>query len=231
MANIFTSSIGKKLIMSITGAFLILFLTFHMVMNGALVFSNDAYNWIVGILGANWYALLGTVVLVAGILIHFIYAIILTLQNMKARGRDRYAVRKNEPGVEWASKNMFVLGVIVVCGLLLHLFNFWYNMQLTEIVGAHENSFGLSPLEGAELVRLHFSNIWYVLIYLVWFVALWFHLTHGVWSMLQTVGWNSKVWMKRLKWISYIVATLLMGAFALEVIIIHVQEAYGWLVF
>lgn len=224
MGNIFTSSIGRKLIMSITGAFLVFFLAFHLVMNGALVFSDDAYNSIVGFLGANWYALAGTVVLVAGIFIHFLYAIILTLKNMKARGRDRYAVRKNEPGVDWASKNMFILGVIVVCGLLVHLWNFWYNMQWTEIIGSHENSFGLSPLDGAALVRLHFSNIWYVLIYLVWFVALWFHLTHGVWSMLQTVGWNSKVWMKRMKWISYIVATLVMGGFALIVIILYLQS-------
>ena len=67
MANIFTSSIGKKLIMSITGAFLILFLTFHMIMNGALVFSDDAYNAIVNFLGANWYALVGTVILAAGV--------------------------------------------------------------------------------------------------------------------------------------------------------------------
>lgn len=227
MANIFTSSIGRKLIMSITGAFLVLFLTFHLVMNGALLFSNEAYNAIVGFLGANWYALAGTVVLAAGIFIHFLYAIILTLRNMKARGGVKYAERTAEPGVEWASKNMFVLGVIVVCGLLLHFYNFWFNMQWTEIMGAHENSFGLSPLDGAALVRLHFANPLYVAIYLIWFLALWFHLTHGVWSMLHTVGWNSKVWMKRLKVISYIVATLLVGGFALEVIIIHLQEVYG----
>lgn len=224
MANIFTSSIGKKLIMSITGIFLVLFLTFHLVMNAALVFSDSVYDSIVAFLGANWYALVGTIILTAGILIHFIYAIILTLQNRKARGKIRYEVRKKEPGVDWASKNMFILGIIVVCGLLVHLWNFWYNMQWTEIIGLEENVFTLSPLEGAALVRLHFSNIWYVLIYVVWFVALWFHLTHGVWSMLHSLGWNSKVWMKRLRWISYIVATLLMGGFLLIVVIIHLQS-------
>ena len=86
MANIFTSSIGKKLIMSITGAFLILFLTFHMIMNGALVFSDDAYNAIVNFLGANWYALVGTVILAAGVVFHFVYAIVLTVGNLRARG-------------------------------------------------------------------------------------------------------------------------------------------------
>lgn len=223
MANIFTSSIGKKLIMSITGAFLILFLTFHMVMNGALVFSDEAYDAIVNFLGANWYALIGTMILAAGVVLHFVYAIILTIGNMRARGRMRYAVAKRAPGVEWASKNMFVLGIIVIGGLLLHLFNFWYNMQWTEVTGAHVNSLGFSPKEGALMVRFVFSHIGYVIAYIVWLVALWFHLTHGMWSMMQTVGWNSKVWMKRMKWISYILSTLVVGGFLLIVIILYIQ--------
>ena len=167
MANIFTSSIGKKLIMSITGAFLILFLTFHMIMNGALVFSDDAYNAIVNFLGANWYALVGTVILAAGVVFHFVYAIVLTVGNLRARGKVRYAETKRENGVEWSSKNMFVLGLVVLGGLLLHLFNFWYNMQWTEIIGRHVNSLGFGPKEGAEMVRFVFSHVGYVIAYIV----------------------------------------------------------------
>lgn len=224
MANIFTSSIGKKLIMSITGAFLILFLTFHMIMNGALVFSDEAYDAIVNFLGANWYALAGTVVLAAGVVFHFVYAIILTVGNQRARGKVRYAETRRERGVEWASKNMFVLGLVVVGGLLLHLFNFWYNMQWTEILGDHVNSLGCGPKEGALMVRFVFSHVGYVIAYIVWLVALWFHLTHGMWSMMQTVGWNSKVWMKRLKCISYILSTLVVGGFVLIVVILYAQS-------
>lgn len=224
MANIFTSSIGKKLIMSITGAFLILFLTFHMIMNGALVFSDDAYNAIVNFLGANWYALVGTVILAAGVVFHFVYAIVLTVGNLRARGKVRYAETKRENGVEWSSKNMFVLGLVVLGGLLLHLFNFWYNMQWTEIIGRHVNSLDFGPKEGAEMVRFVFSHVGYVIAYIVWLVALWFHLTHGMWSMMQTVGWNSKVWMKRLKCIAYILSTLIVGCFMLIVIILYVQS-------
>lgn len=224
MANIFTSSIGKKLIMSITGAFLILFLTFHMIMNGALVFSDEAYDAIVNFLGANWYALVGTVILAAGVAFHFIYAIILTLRNRKARGTIRYAVAKKEPGVEWTSKNMFVLGLIIILGLVLHLFNFWYNMQWVEIMGQHTNSLGLSPKDGAEMVRNLFAQPCYVVIYIIWLLGLWFHLTHGVWSMLQTVGWNSKVWMKRVKCISYIVATIIVAGFILTAVILYIQS-------
>ena len=224
MANIFTSSIGKKLIMSITGAFLFLFLIFHLLMNGVLVFSDDAYNAVAAFLGANWYALIGTMILALGVAVHFIYAIILTLQNRKARGKIRYAETRREKGVHWTSKNMFILGAVVLGGLVLHLYNFWYNMQLQEVIGNHVNGFGQDPQNGAWLVRHHFSQIGYVLVYLLWIAALWLHLTHGIWSMLQTVGWNSKVWMKRVKWISYILSTMIMGGFALIVVVLYIQS-------
>lgn len=224
MANIFTSSIGKKLIMSITGAFLVFFLAFHMLMNSALLFSDEAYDMIVRFLGANWYALIGTAVLAVGVGIHFIYAFILTAQNLRARGKIRYAESKKEPGVDWASKNMLVLGIVVIGGLLVHLFNFWYNMQLPELLGEHVNSLGTTPQDGALLVRMLFAQPVYVAIYTVWLVGLWFHLTHGFWSMMHTVGFNSKVWMKRLHVISYIVATLLVGGFMLTMFVLFAQS-------
>ena len=180
------SSLGKKLVMSITGCFLVLFILFHMSMNIVAIFSPEAYNTVCAFLGANWYALVGTLVLVAGILIHFIYALVLTVNNYKARGSQRYAVTVKEKGVQWASKNMLALGWIILGGLLLHLFNFWSKMQLVEVLGHHENSLGFSPQDGAALIQYTFSQWYYVVIYLVWFFALWFHLTHGVWSMFQS---------------------------------------------
>ena len=221
---LFTSSIGRKLIMSISGLFLVLFLLFHMSMNLAAVFSTEAYNAICEFLGANWYALAGTLILAAGVVVHLVYATVLTLHNRSSRGSQRYAMTAEPEGVTWASRNMYVLGIIIVLGLLLHLYNFWYNMQWTEIIGRHVNSLGFGPKEGAEMVRFVFSHVGYVIAYIVWLVALWFHLTHGMWSMMQTVGWNSKVWMKRLKCIAYILSTLIVGCFMLIVIILYVQS-------
>ena len=114
------SSIGRKLIMSISGIFLILFLLFHMSMNVAAVFSEEAYNTICEFLGANWYAVVGTLVLAAGFIIHIIYGLWLTLQNRKARGNDRYAVNATPKGVEWSSQNMFVLGIVILGFIVLH---------------------------------------------------------------------------------------------------------------
>ena len=217
------SSIGRKLIMSISGLFLILFLLFHLCMNVAAVFSGEAYNMICGFLGANWYALLGTLVLAAGAVVHFAYAIMLTLQNRKARGNDRYALNARPKGVEWASQNMFVLGIIVILGLILHFTQFWYNMMFAELAG-FEGQFG--PTDGAAFITFFFQgNIVNTVLYLVWFAALWFHLTHGFWSAIQTLGWSNNLWMSRWECTSKWVATIICGAFAIITIIFYLNGA------
>ena len=114
------SSIGRKVVMSVTGIALILFLTFHMSMNVVALFSGEAYNMICELLGANWYAVVATIALAALVVCHIVYAFILTAQNLRARGNERYAVTQRSSKVEWASQNMLVLGIIVLLGLLLH---------------------------------------------------------------------------------------------------------------
>ena len=213
------SSVGRKVVMSVSGCFLVLFILFHMAMNVTAIISADAYNMICELLGANWYALVGTAVLAAGVVVHFVYAVILTIGNYRARGKQRYEVTVTEHGVSWASKNMFALGVIIVLGLLLHLCNFWAKMQLVELTGGHVNSLGYSPADGAALIAYTFSKWYYVVLYLVWFAALWFHLTHGVWSMFQTVGWANDTWYPRLKCVANIAATIVFLGFAAVVLV------------
>ena len=217
------SSIGKKLIMSISGLFLVLFLLFHLSMNVAAVFSGEAYNMVCSLLGSNWYAVAATLVLAAGVVIHFVYAIILTLQNRKARGNARYAINARPKGVEWASQNMFVLGLIVILFMLLHFSQFWYKMMFAELIGHHEVALGsamVSPQDGAAFINYYFQgNAVITVLYLIWYVALWFHLTHGFWSAIQTIGWNNTIWMNRWECISKIVATVICGLFAIITII------------
>lgn len=229
MANIFTSSIGKKLVMSLSGLFLILFLLFHASMNVVAIFSTEAYDMICAFLGANWYALVGTLVLAGGFMVHILYAFILTLKNMKARGKDAYAVTAMPASVKWASRNMFVLGLIVCGGILLHLFNFWYKMQFVEIAYGHAwETMGMAdPTKGAALIQGLFSSPVYSALYLIWFGAIWFHLTHGFWSAFQTIGFSNSVWLPRLKFISNIFATLVMLMFAAVVIFFYVQSLCG----
>ena len=218
---LFKSSVGRKVVMSVTGLFLILFLTFHALMNAVAVYSLDAYEAVCEFLGANWYALLGTAVLAAGFVIHIIYAFILSLQNRSARGNDRYAVTARPKSVEWASQNMLVLGIIVLCFLVLHLFQFWAKMQLPEIMGDY-------PASGAEALEATFSQPWVCIVYLIGFCAIWFHITHGFWSAFQSIGVNNDKWIGRLKCIGWWWATIVMLLFAIEVIALTGKWCWGW---
>ena len=211
------SSIGRKVVMSVTGIALILFLTFHGCMNVVALFSEEGYNMICEFLGANWYAVVATLGLAALAVIHIVYAFILTAQNRTARGNSRYdvATTVNAGKVEWASKNMLVLGLIIVVGLLIHLWNFWYNMMFAEIIGAMP---AISPTDGFGWIKETFANPVFVVLYIVWLVALWFHLSHGFWSAMQTFGWSGKIWLKRWMCIGNIYVTVLFLAFLVVVL-------------
>lgn len=209
------SSIGRKVVMSVTGMALILFLTFHLSMNVVALFSGEAYNTICALLGANWYAVVATLGLAALAVIHILYAFTLTIQNRRARGGSRYAVTDKPAKVEWASQNMLVLGIIVLVGLGVHLYNFWAKMMLVELMGLEGEQLAAN---GAYWINYTFHCPVYVGLYLVWLASLWFHLTHGFWSALQTMGWNGKVWFCRWKVISIAYTTLLCLGFAVVVL-------------
>nr|MBP7472354.1 succinate dehydrogenase/fumarate reductase cytochrome b subunit [Prevotella sp.] len=204
------SPIGRKVVMSVTGICLILFLTFHCCMNVAAFFSGDAYNVICEFLGSNWYAVIGTLGLAALAVCHILYAFILTAQNRRARGSERYAVTSRRPEVSWASQNMLVLGLIIVIGLTLHLYNFWGHMMFAELANV---SVAHDPADGFAWIQDTFSNPVFSIIYILWFCAIWFHLTHGFWSAMQTFGWSGKIWLKRWQCIGVVYVTILIAIF------------------
>ena len=141
--------------MSISGIFLVLFLTLHMVLNFTSVFSAEAFQKVCDFMGTPVISIM-VPVLAFGFVIHIIYAFILTLQNRSARGESRYSVTSRPKSVEWASQNMFVLGLIVLCFLVLHLYQFWAKMQLPEIMGEY-------PASGREALRLLSASLGYAL--------------------------------------------------------------------
>lgn len=226
------SSLGKKLVMSLSGMALVLFLLFHMSMNLVALIDlingdTQYYNGVCAFLGANWYALVATAGLAVLVLIHFIYAFILTLNNYRARGKQRYAVTASEPGVEWASKNMLLLGVIVVLGLGLHLVHFWSKMMLVELMGQHTVAVGgadVAPTDGLAIIKYTFSQWYNVVLYIVWLAALGLHLNHGVWSMFQSIGWANDKWYPRLKCLAKLVSALIILGFMAVVVAFYVKS-------
>ena len=216
MANILTSSIGKKLIMSISGLFLIVFLLLHVSINlfSVIDLFTGSYGSPDGLFkaGCDFMSLpIVTVmvpVLALGFFIHIFYGCYLTWTNLRSRGGYcRYAVSSKAKTDSWASRNMIVLGIIILGFIAFHLTYFWADMQLKEFTGQEMS-------DPYALLDRTFGVWWVAILYLVWFGAIWFHLTHGFWSAFQTVGLNNNIWLKRLKVLSYIVATLFFLGFA-----------------
>ncbi|MBQ7811148.1 MAG: succinate dehydrogenase cytochrome b subunit [Bacteroidales bacterium] len=214
------SSITKKLIMSISGLFLIVFLLLHMTINFFSVIDSftGKYGAADGLfqVGCDFMALpvvtIMVPVLAAGFLVHIVYAFILTINNLKARGGyNRYEVASKAKAESWAAKNMFVLGIVVLGFLVFHLNHFWAKMQLAEWMGEH----AANPY---DLLNATFQHWWMVLIYIVWFCALGLHLSHGFWSAFQSIGFSNKKWEKRLTWIGHIfVAIIVLGFTAVAI--------------
>ncbi len=221
------SSIGRKFIQAISGAFLILFLLLHATINFFSVI--DSFTGKFGIaaadeklftagdglfkLGCDFMSTpvisIMVPVLALGFLIHIGYGIWLSVLNVKARGGvKRYEVASKAKVDSWSAKNMVVLGLVILGFIFFHLTHFWAKMQLPEM-------FGIGTFENNPYLLLvsTFGNPWILCGYLLWFVALFLHLIHGFWSMFQTVGWDGKVWFKRLKVIGVIVAALIVLMF------------------
>ena len=221
MANAFHYSIGRKFIQAVSGAFLIIFLLLHATINFFSVI--DSFTGKFGVvanddklfsagdglfqLGCDFMSTpvitIMVPVLALGFLIHIGYGIYLSYYNMKARGGvKRYEVASKAKADSWASTNMLVLGIVILGIVFFHLTHFWADMQLKEFTGGEaENPY--------LLLTTVFGSLFNLIVYLVWFVAVWYHLCHGFWSMFQTVGWSGSVWMKRLKVIGVIVATII----------------------
>ena len=225
-----SSSIGRKLVMAITGCALILFVTFHVLMNAVCLIWPTAYNQVCEFLGANWYALIASAGLALLFIIHIVYAFWLTVQNRAARGVDRYAVTSRPPQVEWSSKNMLVLGIVVLAFLVVHLIQFWAKMQWQELRHAELSvlpkweGVPVAPAQGTLFIQLAFQEVWTPIVYIIGFIALWFHMNHGFWSMFHTAGWDNNKWIERLKSIACVWTTLVVALFIAEAVAFTVQS-------
>ena len=211
--KLLSSSIGRKLLMALTGLFLILFLVIHLIGNLQLLKDDngEAFNVYAKFMTTNPIIVTISYVNYACILIHVIWALLLTTRNRKARGAQGYAVVNNSS--PWTSRNMGILGTFIFIFLVIHLRGFWYEM--------HWGGIPTANYEGVEVKNLYatveaaYSQAWYVGIYVFSMLILAFHLWHGFASSFQTLGLNHKKYNPVIAFVGKAFSILIPALFAL----------------
>ncbi|MGF1925825.1 MAG: succinate dehydrogenase cytochrome b subunit [Bacteroidia bacterium] len=189
ISNAFSSSIGKKLIMGITGLFLISFLVVHCFLNAFVFFDNTGvlFNEGAHFMATNWIIRAMEVVLMLGLLMHIVQGARLTFQNQAARPQ-KYAYNDGNANSKWYSRSMGLLGTLLLIFLIVHLSQFWTVSRFTGIpttdAAGHEDLYAV--------MKETFSNIGWVVLYVLSMISLGYHLLHGFASAFQTMGWNHK---------------------------------------
>lgn len=217
--NTFSSSVGKKYIMSITGLFLISFLVVHLAGNIALLLKDGTkFNEYAHFMKHNPLIALSEVVLFLGFLFHIIDGLLLEKSNRSKR--TSYAVKHSHPKVSWTSRYMGPFGVVILAFLILHLYDFF-----------RFKYFAAPPmveLEGAQVADLHYivvdvfqNDIFHVIIYSVAMVVIGLHLHHGFQSAFQSLGLNHKKYTPAIQVIGKAYAFIVPLLFALIPILIY----------
>lgn len=217
----FSSSLGRKLIMSLTGLFLILFLLEHMIANLLLLKFDEglAFNEFAHFMKYNPLIQIGEVVLFAGFLFHIIDGIVLMIKNRRSRPVG-YAVSNKSQVTSWTSKLMGPFGVVIFIFLVIHLYNFFrfkYFAPIADMPGTD-----ISDL--ASLVYVKFQNIGYVIFYVVCMLIVAFHLYHGFQSAFQTLGINHPKYSPLVKAIGVLYSIVVPFGMALIPIVIYINH-------
>jgi succinate dehydrogenase / fumarate reductase, cytochrome b subunit len=212
-SNLLSSTLGRKVVMALTGLFLILFLVVHLAGNLQLLKHDDgqAFNVYAHFMTSNPLIKVISYVNYAFILIHIIWAIILTRRNRAARGPQGYAINNNNS--HWSSRNMGILGTFIALFLIVHLRGFWYEMHWGGIATANYDGVDYKNLYA--VVDAAYNQWWYVAIYVVSMVLLAFHLYHGFGSAFQTLGLNHVKYNPVIRFVGVAFAIIVPALFAL----------------
>lgn len=221
--QMFTSSVGKKLVMGFTGIFLVLFLIVHVGLNACIWAMDNGvmFNKAAHFMGANVVPRILEIGLFAGFFLHIIQGYLLEMQNRKARG-TAYAVSYGNKGSKWYSRSMALLGTLLLLFLIMHIKHFWVPSRIT----------GLEPMliDGKEYHNLYgemlavFENPVIVVLYVIGCISLAYHLAHGFQSAFRTIGINNPKYTTLLESVGYGFSIIVPLAFAMMPISMHL----GW---
>ncbi|TVR71714.1 MAG: succinate dehydrogenase [Marinilabiliales bacterium] len=212
MSSFLNASIGRKFLVSISGLFLITFLAVHLTVNLFLLVGQEAYNMAAHFMATNPAIKIMEPALALGFLLHIVVSAYLTLTNQGTRPQ-RYSMVDQRKTSSWPSRNMFILGLLILIFLALHLSNFWYKMKFGGVTYIEYD--GVQVQDAYTLVTGKFIIWWYALIYVAGAVILGLHLLHGFQSAFQTLGLSNQLWHKRLTVIGTVYALIIAAGFAI----------------
>ncbi len=219
MSSIFTSSIGKKLLMSLAGLFLITFLLVHLGINLLVILNDDpmVFNKAAHFMGTNKLIKVFEIILFAGFLLHIIYALILQVQNWLARPHRYSKMTRSETSA--FSRWMIHTAVIVLTFLVIHLVDFYFKAKFGHVGSTPEP--GVHDL--ATLILEKFEIPGYVIFYIAAFIFLGFHLIHGFQSAFKTLGINNKSYTPIIQVLSILYTVIVVGGFTAIPLVIYFQ--------
>lgn len=209
ISNTFNSSIGKKLVMALSGFFLLVFLAQHFAINFLSVISPDSFNGASHFMGTNpIIQFIMQPILAAGVVIHLVMGIALDLKNKSARP-VKYAVVNGAANSTWMSRNMIITGLTILAFLGLHFYDFWFPELKTKFID------GVWDDETRYFGELQhkFTNPIRVGLYCISFVLLSLHLMHGFQSAFQSVGLNHVKYTPIFKKLGNIYAVVIPAGF------------------
>ncbi|MBV6420801.1 MAG: hypothetical protein DAHOPDDO_02064 [Ignavibacteriaceae bacterium] len=202
------SSIGKKLIMAVTGSFLIIFLIVHLIGNITLFFGANAFNGYVATLDVIKPLIrVIEVVLLTAFVLHIFNGTKLWIENKRARDIN-YKVNGSSENSNVYSRTMFLSGSIIFIFLISHLGTFFWRFNVYDPMGLADIH------QYFDIVVYFFGIWWYVILYIIAMILLGIHLNHGFQSAFQTFGWNHKTYFPLIQKIGTIYAVIMSIGFA-----------------
>jgi len=210
--DLFASTLGRKLLMSLTGLFLISFLVIHLIGNLQLLKhdNGEAFNAYAHFMGHN--TLIQTVSNFAFILLHVLISLFLTMKNRDARGPEGYSGSPKKKSSIWASRNMGILGTLILIFIVVHLKSFWAESKFGDLKNATYGDENYGDLYA--LVVEWFDKGWYVALYVFCMCVLAFHLWHGFVSAFQTLGLRHQKYTPLITFVGKAFAIIVPGLFA-----------------
>jgi len=219
MSSIFTSSIGKKLLMSLAGIFLVTFLLVHMGINLLVIIFDDpmVYNKAAHFMSTNVLIKIFEIVLFGGLLLHIIYALILQIQNWIARPR-RYS-KANYSNTSFFSKFMIHTAIIILVFLSIHFVDFYFKAKF----GHGETILvdGVNYHDFATEIVDKFKMLPFVVFYIAAFIFLGFHLVHGFQSAFKTLGLEHKRYTPVIQVLALIYTVVVVGGYSFIPLMIY----------